>query len=198
MQILIARGANLNAENSNGYAFDMIQRIFYRLYIYSMTLLFCIFMRGLQSLTLFMRIQSIKISNYGEKWECYYYLTLYDNSVHDCSWTPLMVARSWHRNWLEGILSRQPEARILTPPSPYLSLPLMSIMGIARLVWRMFYLFSQCLFIQRNIVLDEYLCPAFASAQVVYALVELLLSASCCNLLPLSSVISVGRYFLVI
>nr|CAD1827842.1 unnamed protein product [Ananas comosus var. bracteatus] len=54
------------------------------------------------------------------------------NAENSNGWTPLMVARSWHRNWLEGILSRQPEARILTPPSPYLSLPLMSIMGIAR------------------------------------------------------------------
>ncbi|KAJ6847803.1 putative E3 ubiquitin-protein ligase XBOS32 isoform X1 [Iris pallida] len=46
--------------------------------------------------------------------------------------TPLMVARSWNRNWLEGILSRQPEGRIKILPSPYLSLPLMSIIKIAR------------------------------------------------------------------
>ncbi|CAL9110879.1 unnamed protein product [Musa textilis] len=47
-------------------------------------------------------------------------------------WTPLMVARSWHRNWLEGILSNQPDHRAKILPSPYLSLPLMSIMRIAR------------------------------------------------------------------
>ncbi|XP_073011054.1 probable E3 ubiquitin-protein ligase XBOS32 isoform X2 [Typha latifolia] len=47
-------------------------------------------------------------------------------------WTPLMVARSWHRNWLEDILSKQPESQLCTPPSPYLCLPLMSIMNIAR------------------------------------------------------------------
>ncbi|KAK1269806.1 putative E3 ubiquitin-protein ligase XBOS32 [Acorus gramineus] len=47
-------------------------------------------------------------------------------------WTPLMVARSWHRNWLESILSRQPEGRLHILPSPYLSIPLMSIMKIAR------------------------------------------------------------------
>ncbi|XP_077238235.1 putative E3 ubiquitin-protein ligase XBOS32 isoform X2 [Tasmannia lanceolata] len=47
-------------------------------------------------------------------------------------WTPLIVARSWHRLWLEGILSRQPEVRPCILPSPYLSLPLMSIMKIAR------------------------------------------------------------------
>ncbi|XP_072953224.1 probable E3 ubiquitin-protein ligase XBOS32 [Typha angustifolia] len=47
-------------------------------------------------------------------------------------WTPLMVARSWHRNWLEDILSKQPESQLHTPPSPYLCLPLMSIMNIAR------------------------------------------------------------------
>ncbi|KAL0903532.1 hypothetical protein M5K25_027918 [Dendrobium thyrsiflorum] len=46
-------------------------------------------------------------------------------------WTPLMVARSWNRNWLEGILSRQ-QSSMHVLPSPYLSLPLMSIMTIAR------------------------------------------------------------------
>ncbi|KAF3325823.1 E3 ubiquitin-protein ligase [Carex littledalei] len=46
--------------------------------------------------------------------------------------TPLMVARSWHRNGLEGILSKQPQTQILVLPSPYLSLPLMSIVKIAR------------------------------------------------------------------
>ncbi|XP_010928614.1 probable E3 ubiquitin-protein ligase XBOS32 isoform X2 [Elaeis guineensis] len=47
-------------------------------------------------------------------------------------WTPLMVARSWHKNWLEGILSKQPEGRTRVLPSPYLALPLMSIVRIAR------------------------------------------------------------------
>ncbi|PKA65455.1 putative E3 ubiquitin-protein ligase XBOS32 [Apostasia shenzhenica] len=47
-------------------------------------------------------------------------------------WTPLMVARSWHRNSLEGILSRQEESSLQILPSPFLSLPLMSIMRIAR------------------------------------------------------------------
>ncbi|CAA6671038.1 unnamed protein product [Spirodela intermedia] len=46
--------------------------------------------------------------------------------------TPLMVARSWHRNWLESILSKQPEGRARILPSPYLSLPLMSVVKIAR------------------------------------------------------------------
>ncbi|KAG2692192.1 hypothetical protein I3843_08G040900 [Carya illinoinensis] len=47
-------------------------------------------------------------------------------------WTPLMVARSWHRSWLEEILRTEmaEQARIL--PTPYLSLPLMSIFKIAR------------------------------------------------------------------
>ncbi|XP_020264766.1 probable E3 ubiquitin-protein ligase XBOS32 isoform X3 [Asparagus officinalis] len=48
-------------------------------------------------------------------------------------WTPLMVARSWHRNWLEGILSRRPEGRIKILPSPFISLPMMSIMRISRI-----------------------------------------------------------------
>ncbi|KAK9274999.1 hypothetical protein L1049_022256 [Liquidambar formosana] len=47
-------------------------------------------------------------------------------------WTPLMVARSWHRVWLEEILSAQPESQLQVLPSPYLSLPLMSIVNIAR------------------------------------------------------------------
>ncbi|XP_021895246.1 E3 ubiquitin-protein ligase XBAT32 isoform X2 [Carica papaya] len=47
-------------------------------------------------------------------------------------WTPLMVARSWHRNWLEEILSIQSEGQPQILPSPYLSLPLMSIVKIAR------------------------------------------------------------------
>ncbi|KAK1275759.1 putative E3 ubiquitin-protein ligase XBOS32 [Acorus gramineus] len=47
-------------------------------------------------------------------------------------WTPLMVARSWHRNWLEGVLSKRQEGRVQGLPSSYLSIPLMSIMKIAR------------------------------------------------------------------
>jgi len=47
-------------------------------------------------------------------------------------WTPLMVASSWQRNSIEEILSNEPEGQIRTLPSPYLCLPLMSIMNIAR------------------------------------------------------------------
>ncbi|XP_043711685.1 probable E3 ubiquitin-protein ligase XBOS32 [Telopea speciosissima] len=47
-------------------------------------------------------------------------------------WTPLMVARSWHRDWLEGILNECPQGQPRILPSPYLSLPLMSIVRIAR------------------------------------------------------------------
>ncbi|KAJ9162871.1 hypothetical protein P3X46_022613 [Hevea brasiliensis] len=47
-------------------------------------------------------------------------------------WTPLMVAHSWHRNELEEILSIQPEHQPQMSPSPYLSLPLGSIVKIAR------------------------------------------------------------------
>ncbi|KAL6638754.1 hypothetical protein ACP70R_023613 [Stipagrostis hirtigluma subsp. patula] len=46
--------------------------------------------------------------------------------------TPLMVARSWHKSSVEGILSKQPESRMRILPSPYLCLPLMSIVKIAR------------------------------------------------------------------
>ncbi|KAJ7955721.1 E3 ubiquitin-protein ligase XBAT33 [Quillaja saponaria] len=47
-------------------------------------------------------------------------------------WTSLMVARSWNRIWLEDILSTRPEDQLQVLPSPYLSLPLMSIVKIAR------------------------------------------------------------------
>ncbi|KAM3244524.1 hypothetical protein ACQJBY_056077 [Aegilops geniculata] len=46
--------------------------------------------------------------------------------------TPLMVAHSWHRNSIEEILSNETGGQIRTLPSPYLCLPLMSIMSIAR------------------------------------------------------------------
>ncbi|KAI9072913.1 hypothetical protein K1719_045128 [Acacia pycnantha] len=47
-------------------------------------------------------------------------------------WTPLMVARSWHRDGLENMLTNGPEEDLQILPSPYLSLPLMSIVKIAR------------------------------------------------------------------
>ncbi|PIA46108.1 hypothetical protein AQUCO_01600404v1 [Aquilegia coerulea] len=47
-------------------------------------------------------------------------------------WTPLMVARSWNRDCLEIILSKPPEVRRQIGPSPYLALPLLSIVKIAR------------------------------------------------------------------
>ncbi|KAL1548899.1 putative E3 ubiquitin-protein ligase xbos32 [Salvia divinorum] len=47
-------------------------------------------------------------------------------------WTPLMVARSWHRDSVEEILSQRPAGRPRLCPSPYLCLPLMSIVEIAR------------------------------------------------------------------
>lgn len=50
-------------------------------------------------------------------------------------WTPLMVARSWHRNWLEEILNpttEQPQSHPSNVPSPFLCLPLMSIVKIAQ------------------------------------------------------------------
>ncbi|EXB94923.1 putative E3 ubiquitin-protein ligase XBOS32 [Morus notabilis] len=60
-------------------------------------------------------------------------------------WTPLMVARSWHRNWLEEILSTPPEGRPHIFLSPYLSIPLMSIVKIARECgWRNFDSLPRC------------------------------------------------------
>lgn len=52
-----------------------------------------------------------------------------------------MVARSWHRNGLEGILSKQLHSQILVLPSPYLSLPLMSIVKIARYLYVSFQIY---------------------------------------------------------
>ncbi|GAB2267474.1 E3 ubiquitin-protein ligase xbat32 [Dionaea muscipula] len=47
-------------------------------------------------------------------------------------WTPLMVARSWNRDWLVEILSKPQEVHLQINASPYLVLPLMSIVKIAR------------------------------------------------------------------
>ncbi|KAJ6960836.1 hypothetical protein NC653_038750 [Populus alba x Populus x berolinensis] len=47
-------------------------------------------------------------------------------------WTPLMVARSWHRNELGVILTTQQENQSQIYPSPYISIPFMSIVKIAR------------------------------------------------------------------
>ncbi|CAJ1952682.1 unnamed protein product [Sphenostylis stenocarpa] len=56
-------------------------------------------------------------------------------SVHFCPsrWLPLDVARMWGRHWLEPLLAPTSEATISTfPSSNYLSLPLMSVLNIAR------------------------------------------------------------------
>ncbi|CAH8280032.1 unnamed protein product [Arabidopsis lyrata] len=56
-------------------------------------------------------------------------------AVNSNGWTPLMVARSWHRNWLEEILNpttEQPQLHLPNVPSPFLCLPLMSIVKIAQ------------------------------------------------------------------
>ncbi|GMY07111.1 E3 ubiquitin-protein ligase XBAT33 [Fagus crenata] len=48
-------------------------------------------------------------------------------------WLPVDVARMWGRHWLEPMLAPNSEAIIPTfPPSNYLSLPLLSVLNIAR------------------------------------------------------------------
>lgn len=47
-------------------------------------------------------------------------------------WTPLMVARSWNRDSIIEMLSTPEEIQLPPTPSPYLCLPLMSIIKIAR------------------------------------------------------------------
>ncbi|XP_038879943.1 probable E3 ubiquitin-protein ligase XBOS32 isoform X2 [Benincasa hispida] len=47
-------------------------------------------------------------------------------------WTPLMVARTWNKSWLEDILTAEPVDLPRLIPSRYISLPLMSIVQIAR------------------------------------------------------------------
>ncbi|KAB1204181.1 putative E3 ubiquitin-protein ligase XBOS32 [Morella rubra] len=60
-------------------------------------------------------------------------------------WTPLMVARSWHRSWLEDILSSESAGQPQGLSTPYLSLPLMSIVKIARECgWRTFESLTTC------------------------------------------------------
>ncbi|XLU34137.1 hypothetical protein S245_070203, partial [Arachis hypogaea] len=53
------------------------------------------------------------------------------NTQNANGWTPLMVVRSWNRNWLEDILKEPPSENLEVLPSLYLSLPLMSIVKIA-------------------------------------------------------------------
>uniref|UniRef100_A0A1J3DTG0 RING-type E3 ubiquitin transferase n=1 Tax=Noccaea caerulescens TaxID=107243 RepID=A0A1J3DTG0_NOCCA len=56
-------------------------------------------------------------------------------AMNSNGWTPLMVARSWHRNWLEEVLNtttEQPQSHPPKVPSPFLCLPLMSIVKIAQ------------------------------------------------------------------
>ncbi|EOA13236.1 hypothetical protein CARUB_v10026263mg [Capsella rubella] len=56
-------------------------------------------------------------------------------AINSNGWTPLMVARSWHRNWLDEILNPttvQPQSHPQNVPSPFLCLPLMSIVKIAQ------------------------------------------------------------------
>ncbi|KAG5558534.1 hypothetical protein RHGRI_008467 [Rhododendron griersonianum] len=48
-------------------------------------------------------------------------------------WLPLDVARMWGRHWLEPLLAPNSDSTVpLFPPSNYLSLPLMSVLNIAR------------------------------------------------------------------
>lgn len=84
-----------------------------------------------------------------------------------CSATPLMVARSWRRNWLENILSDENEGRIRILPSPCLSLPLMSIFRIARLACILISYFINVFYFHANshkqytlfsILLNMFLC----------------------------------------
>lgn len=55
-------------------------------------------------------------------------------AVNANGWTPLAVAHSWHRDGLEDILTprAQGQSSLALSPSPYLCLPFMSIVKIAR------------------------------------------------------------------
>ncbi|KAM7494507.1 hypothetical protein LguiB_029116 [Lonicera macranthoides] len=54
-------------------------------------------------------------------------------TLNSNGWLPLDVARMWGRHWLEPFLDPNSELTIpVFPPSNYLSLPLMSILNIAR------------------------------------------------------------------
>lgn len=56
------------------------------------------------------------------------------NTFYGKRWTPLAVAHSWHRDGLEEILTPRAHGQspLALPPSPYLCLPFMSIVKIAR------------------------------------------------------------------
>ncbi|KAF8083538.1 hypothetical protein N665_0767s0013 [Sinapis alba] len=61
-------------------------------------------------------------------------------AINSNGWTPLMIAGSWHRHWLEGILNPttdQPQGHPLKVPYLSICLPVMSIIKIALLFgWR--------------------------------------------------------------
>ena len=51
----------------------------------------------------------------------------------NCSWVPWDVARVWGRHWLENVLAPNSQVPLRSfPVSRFLSLPLMSILKIAR------------------------------------------------------------------
>mgnify|MGYP007084850363 FL=1 len=51
----------------------------------------------------------------------------------NCSWVPWDVARVWGRHWLENVLAPNSQVPLQSfPVSRFLSLPLMSILKIAR------------------------------------------------------------------
>lgn len=64
------------------------------------------------------------------------------NKLH-LRWLPLDVARIWGRHWLEPLLSPNSDLEIPTfAPSYYLSLPLMSVLNIARLFHKKTYFWN--------------------------------------------------------
>ncbi|KAF3649804.1 E3 ubiquitin-protein ligase XBAT32 [Capsicum annuum] len=92
-----------------------------------------------------LRFSSILCSVYGRDVEDFYGMDSF--AFFSCTkWTPLMVARSWHRDGLEDILSALPEKQPRPLPSSFLCLPLMSIVKIARECgWRTIDSHSSCL-----------------------------------------------------
>lgn len=55
------------------------------------------------------------------------------NLIFPHRWLPLDVARMWGRHWLEPLLTPSSDAVVPSFPfSNYLSLPLMSVLNIAR------------------------------------------------------------------
>lgn len=105
LQILLARGASRLTLNCNGYRIE--------LNFFS---------------------SHFTINAWQNRFPCSFpFILVLSKNVLCFRWLPLDVARMWARHWLEPLLAPNSDSVIPNfPSSNYLSLPLMSVLNIAR------------------------------------------------------------------